>query len=230
KPAAPAPVAAVPADPEPVVEPAEPAVKRVASKRKQAQRRRAREGQVRRWRTAQNWAWEGGHGGGYTVQVGAFSHPSNAERLIASLKGQGFPAYGTGGGRGGTTMVHAGQFHVRSNVVDTRQKANQLANQFRLAGWSPRVVPLSGGQYVLHLGTFGAQEQASSLVADLNAKGLFATVSGRVGARSGVVVTQRSAGGGPNRVWVGRFGSRSEAEAMASRLRSEVGAAIVVRR
>jgi cell division septation protein DedD len=200
-------------------------VKRVSSHR--YGERKAKKQHARKWREAREhrhhtWraASEVSHGGGrgaYSVQVGAFSQPSNAERLISSLKSQGFPAYGTGGG------VHGGQFHVRSNVVDSRQKANQLANQFRLAGWSPRVVPLAGSQYVLHLGTFGTQEQANGLVADLNSKGLFATVSGRVGARAG-------SSGGPNRVWVGSFGNRAEAEAMASKLRSSIGAAIVVRR
>lgn len=212
---------------EPVAVAAKPEPRKAAAKKKPA--RVATKAKKQRWARRQDtWAAATDTGSGrYSVQVGAFSQPANAERLIATLKSQGYPAFGTGTGR--VSYGHTGgQFHVRSNVVDSRQKANQLANQFRLAGWSPRVVPLSGSRYVLHLGTFGTQEQANNLVADLNAKGLFATVTGRVGASR--VAAVPSAGGGPNRVWVGHFGSRAEAEAMASRLRSTVGAAIVVRR
>ena len=187
------------------VEPAKKSTTKAAAKKKT------------RWRKARSRP-RTSSSGPYSVQVGAFSEPANAQRLIASLKSQGYPAYGSGGGGTG------GMFKVRSNVVDSRQKANQLANQFRLAGWNPRIVPLSGSNFVLHLGTFNTQEQANNLVADLNAKGLFATVSGRVGSPGGTSAST------PNRVWVGKYSNRSEAEAMASKLKAAVGAAIVVRK
>ncbi len=242
KPAAPVaqPVAPPAEEPPPVIEqpleqPTVVAAKPEPKKAKVKKAKRERAAIARKRHEGRRHAYqvaEGGTGrGGYSVQVGSFSQPANAERLISTLKSQGYPAFGTGTGRVSYGQT-GGQFQVRSNVVDSRQKATQLANQFRLAGWSPRVLPLSGGQYALHLGTFGTQEQANALVADLNAKGLFATVSGRVGSHAGSrvgSVTVASAGG-PNRVWVGSFNNRAEAEAMASKLRSSVGAAIVVRR
>lgn len=201
-------------EPEDVIKPEPPPIEQVEKPKsvKVAKRWAAKKAQKRKraWRGATN----AGTGGNFSVQVGSFSQPDNAQRLISSLRSQGFEAFGTGQGTGGS-------FTVRSNIVDSRVKANQLASQFRLAGWSPRVQSVDRGQYALWLGTYGTQEQASKLVADLNSKGLFATVSGRAGS---------GGGGGPNRVWVGRYANRAEAEAAASRLKASVGAAIVVRR
>lgn len=190
-------------------------------KQKMRDKRRWQDRQVRRAERRRGSRWTslaaGQRGrGGFSVQVGAFSEPTNAQRLIASLRSQGFQAFGSG------RKLTGGLFHVRSNVVDSRGKVQQLANQFRLAGRSPRVQSISSGRYMLHLGTYSSQEEASRQVGDLNTKGLFATVSGRVG--------MQVPADGPNRVWVGSYSNRAEAEAVASRLRTAVGAAIVVRR
>ncbi len=154
-------------------------------------------------------------GAGWTVQVGAFSEPGNATRLIASLRARGYQAF-SGSGAG----VVGGRFSVFSNTVDTEAKAAQLARQFKAAGRESRVVR-QGRNYAVSLGTFTTQEAASELVSRLNARGLFATVSGHAGTIG------RSHG--PNRVMVGHYASYAEAAAAASRLRSQVGAAIVVR-
>jgi cell division septation protein DedD len=154
--------------------------------------------------------------GSFTVQVGAFSQPENAQNLISALKTKGFDAYGGGEGAGST----GGTFLVASTPTDSQAKAKEMARKFKAAGLKPRVKPDGSGHFVVALGSYGTQEKAAKVVSDLNAKGLFASVSGNVAKPSG--------GTKPNRVWVGHFKSRAAAEAEASRLRSSVGAAMVV--
>lgn len=198
------------------------AAKRVAAAHREhpvvhvaARRRWSRRGHriVRRWHS-----YHPSHrryGGSWAVQVGAFSEPGNATRLIASLKAKGYLAY-----PGGQSVV-AGHFSVYSNTVDTHAKALELAKQFQAAGQHPRVIR-HGGHYVVWLGSFGSQGAAQGLVHRLNAKGLFASVSGHAGTSAHA--------SGPNRVMVGHYSSLAAAEAAASRLRAVVGAGIVVRR
>ena len=75
------------------------------------------------------------------------------------------------------------------------------------------------GGFVLCLGSHATEESAKAAAARLGGKGLYASVVGAAG----------HGGAGPNRVWVGRYNSRVEAEAMASRVRAAVGFGIVRR-
>ncbi|MBI6545433.1 MAG: SPOR domain-containing protein [Cyanobacteria bacterium NC_groundwater_1444_Ag_S-0.65um_54_12] len=151
----------------------------------------------------------------YTIQVGAFGQPDNARKLIAHLRAQGFDAYGNGGGEMGSSFV------VRSNTVDSREKAETLAEQFRQAGQKPDLRAIGPQHYVVTLGTFSSEEEAGKLVSNLNSKGLFATVGSHTGTKTVNI---------PDRVMVGRYASRSEAQATASRLRAMLGTAMVVQR
>ncbi|MEB3204802.1 MAG: SPOR domain-containing protein [Candidatus Sericytochromatia bacterium] len=147
----------------------------------------------------------------YTVQAGAFNVPENAQSVVDRLKAKGLPATRSGAGT-------RGKFSLWSNYVETSAKAKSLVRQFRKAGTRGQVVSREG-RFVVFLGSHPTEERAKAAAAKLSAKGLFASVHGTAAATTA----------GPNRVWVGRFSSRMEAEAMASRVRAAVGFGIVRR-
>lgn len=147
----------------------------------------------------------------YTVQAGAFNVPENAQTVVERLKAKGLPATRSGAGT-------RGKFSLWSNYVETSAKAKSLVRQFRKAGVRGQVVSRDG-RFVVFLGSHPTEERAKAAATKLSAKGLFASVHGTAAATTA----------GPNRVWVGRFSSRMEAEAMASRVRAAVGFGIVRR-
>lgn len=152
-----------------------------------------------------------GDRGIYTVQAGAFNVPENAQAVVQRLKSKGLPATRTGSGT-------RGKWSLWSNYVDTSAKAKALVRQFRKAGIRGQVVSRDG-RFVVFLGSHPTEERAKAAAGRLSAKGLYASVHG----------TPATTTAGPNRVWVGRFSSRMEAEAMASRVRAAVGFGIVRR-
>ncbi|MEB3299572.1 MAG: SPOR domain-containing protein [Candidatus Sericytochromatia bacterium] len=149
--------------------------------------------------------------GWFTVQAGAFNVPENAQSVVERLKAKGLPASRTGSGTGG-------KWSLWSNYVDSPAKAKTLIRQFRKAGVRGQLVTRQG-RYVVFLGSHATEEKAKGIAAKLSGKGLYASVHGQ----------PAQASAGPNRVWVGRFSSRVEAEAMASRVRAAVGFGIVRR-
>ncbi|MEB3238453.1 MAG: SPOR domain-containing protein [Candidatus Sericytochromatia bacterium] len=152
-----------------------------------------------------------GDRGVYTVQAGAFNVPENAQAVVQRLKSKGLPATRTGTGT-------RGKWSLWSNYVDTSAKAKALVRQFRKAGVRGQVVSRDG-RFVVFLGSHPTEERAKAAAGRLSTKGLYASVHG----------IPATATAGPNRVWVGRFSSRMEAEAMASRVRAAVGFGIVRR-
>jgi len=147
----------------------------------------------------------------YTVQAGAFNVPENAQTVVERLKAKGLPATRSGAGT-------RGKFSLWSNYVETSAKAKSLVRQFRKEGVRGQAVSRDG-RFVVFLGSHPTEERAKAAAMKLSAKGLFASVHGTAAATTA----------GPNRVWVGRFSSRMEAEAMASRVRAAVGFGIVRR-
>lgn len=152
-------------------------------------------------------------GGGFAVQVGSFQDRSNAENLVASLKSRGYPAWITGSGG------YAAAYSVRSTLVDSQSKAEQLKQQFAAAGHPGAVVSAAKGRYYLQLGIFSSRANAQALADEISAKGLFSSVA--------TGKTQRS---GTSRVLVGSFPSPAAAEEMVQQLRGENVPAIVIRK
>ncbi|MGE5707159.1 MAG: SPOR domain-containing protein, partial [Bacteroidota bacterium] len=150
--------------------------------------------------------------GSFTVQVGAFSQLSNAENLVSSLKGAGFPARlsSSGGASGG--------FTVHSTVVDNRAKSKQMLNAFNNAGHPSMLLAAGRGKYMLQLGKFSSRDRASALVSELNQKGLYASISSS--ARSAGTVSK---------VFVGKYSSLEAAQKAAAGLRAKNVPAVVVR-
>lgn len=150
----------------------------------------------------------------YAVQVGSFADPTNAQNLLAALKAKGYSeAYLDGNG------TITGAYAVRSTVVDSSAKANELRDQFAAAGHPGSVVKVGNNQYAIQLGIYTSRSSADNLAAELNAQGMFVSVASGASKRIGAT-----------RVRVGNLDSLSAANQLASKLRSEGIPAIPVRR
>ncbi len=150
----------------------------------------------------------------YAVQVGSFADASNANNLLAALKAKGYSeAYLDNGG------AITGAYAVRSTVVDSSAKANELKSQFAAAGHPGSVVSVGKGKYAIQLGIYSSRGSAQNLASELNDQGLFVSVASGATKRVGAT-----------RVRVGNFDSLAGATQLATQLRSEGVPAIAVKR
>lgn len=150
----------------------------------------------------------------YAVQVGSFADAGNANSLVAALKAKGYSdAYIDGGG-----SISAA-FTVRSTLVDSTAKANELSNQFAAAGHPATVVNLGKGKYAVQLGIYASRASADNLASELNSQGLFVSVASGQTKRVGAT-----------RVRVGSYPSLAAANQVAAKLRAEGVPAIPVKR
>lgn len=150
----------------------------------------------------------------YAVQVGSFAEPGNANNLLSALKAKGYSeAYLDNG----STVT--GAYAVRSTVVDSTAKANELRSQFSAAGHPGSVVSVGKGKYAIQLGIYTSRESAQNLASELNDQGMFVSVAS--GATKRV---------GSTRVRVGNFDSLNAANQFAAKLRAEGVPAIPVKR
>lgn len=150
----------------------------------------------------------------YAVQVGSFADPGNANNLLAALKAKGYSdAYLDG--NGSVTAAYA----VRSTVVDSQAKANELSSQFAAAGHPGSVVKIGTNKYAVQLGIYTSRASADNLASELNSQGLFVSVSSGATKRIGAT-----------RVRVGNFDSLAAANQMAAKLRADGIPAIAVKR
>lgn len=151
--------------------------------------------------------------GAYAIQCGAFASTANADNLSRILNAKGFAAWVANG-----TGASAGAFSVRSTVVNSQGKANELTSKFASAGHPGTIVPAGRGRSVLQLGVFSSRERADALAAELKSKGLYVSVAGGKAKMKT-----------PNRVLVGKFGSMAQAQATAAKIRQQGVPAIAVR-
>lgn len=81
-----------------------------------------------------------GTGKGFSVQVGAFAESASAERIADDLRGKGFPVYVSpkAGSRDG-------RWRVRVGPLETRGKADEIAQQLKTREGLPTWVLSEGG-------------------------------------------------------------------------------------
>ncbi|MNX18726.1 Sporulation related domain protein [compost metagenome] len=150
----------------------------------------------------------------YAVQVGSFADAGNANNMLSALKAKGYSeAYLDNGG------TVTGAYAVRSTVVDSAAKANELKNQFSAAGHPGSVVSVGKGKYAIQLGIYSSQGSAQNLASELNDQGLFVSVASGETKRVGAT-----------RVRVGNFESLAAANQYAAKLRADGVPAIPVKR
>lgn len=200
------PVAAkVPATPKPAVKKADPVAKKVAEKPA------AKPATQQASRPAKAAALQGQR---YAVQVGSFTEAANANNLLTALKAKGYSdAYLDNGG----SVV--GAYAVRSTVVNSTGKANELKTQFAAAGHPGSVVNLGSGKYALQLGIYSSRGSADNLARELNAQGMFVSVASGATKRVGAT-----------RVRVGNYPNLAAANQTAAKLRADGVPAISVKR
>ena len=151
--------------------------------------------------------------GGFGVQCGAFENLSNAQNLSKVLDAKGFRSWVSNG-----SSTSAGAFAIRSTVVNSMAKANALKVKFAQAGHPGSIVPAGPGRYMLQLGVFSSWNGAKALANEVKSKGLFVSVAG---GRAKLRTT--------NRVYVGKFGSLTQAQQEAAKIRQHGIPAIPVR-
>jgi len=151
--------------------------------------------------------------GAYTVQCGAFASAENANNLVQALGAKGFQAWVSNGGN-----QSSGAYSIRTTVVNSMAKAEQLKAKFASAGHPGAVVPAGHGRYVLQLGIFSQRVRAEALAGEMRSKGLFVSVSGGK-------AKLRTA----SKVLVGKYGSWGQAQAAAAQVRKQGVPAIVVK-
>lgn len=151
--------------------------------------------------------------GSYAIQCGAFASVVNANNLSTLLNSKGFQAW-VANGSGASSAV----FSIRSTVVDSKAKADELKAKFAGAGHPGSIVPAGRGRYMLQLGIFGSRASADSLAGELKAKGLFVSVAGGKAKMSST-----------NRVFVGKFGSMGQAQQTAAKIRQQGVPAIAIK-
>ena len=150
----------------------------------------------------------------YAVQVGSFADAGNANSLLSALKAKGYSeAYLDNGG------TVTGAYAVRSTVVDSAAKANDLRNQFSAAGHPGSVVSVGKGKYAIQLGIYSSRSSADNLASELNEQGMFVSVASGATKRVGAT-----------RVRVGNFESLAAANQFAAKLRADGVPAIPVKR
>lgn len=154
-----------------------------------------------------------GGSGHYSIQCGAFASQANASNLARVLGSKGFQAWLSNG-----SGTPTGAYSVRSTVVNSKAKANQLRAKFASAGHPGAIVPAGRGRYVLQLGIFSSRASAQALATELKGKGMFVSVGGGK-ARIKTL----------NRVYVGRYATMAQAQAFASKIRHQGVPANVVR-
>lgn len=161
-------------------------------------------------------------GGHFTLQVGAFAQLSNAESLVKALNAKGIPARMSGGGQG-TTVSTTGTYSVRSTVVNSRAKADQLVNSFSKSGHPSMLVAQGNGKYSVQLGVFSSRNRAQALATELKQKGMFVSINAKT-------VTQRhSSGGGLCKVYAGEYSTLEAAQKAMSQLRAQNIPAVVAK-
>lgn len=150
--------------------------------------------------------------GAFSVQCGAFASPTNADNLVRALGAKGFQAWVSNGAN-----QSSGAYSIRTTVVNSAAKAEELKAKFASAGHPGAVVPAGRGRYVLQLGIFSQRARAEALAGEMRSKGLFVSVSGGK-------AKLRTA----NKVYVGKFASQAQAAAAAAKVRQQGVPAIVV--
>lgn len=151
--------------------------------------------------------------GTYAVQCGAFASADNANNLVQALGAKGFQAWISNGGN-----QSSGAYSIRTTVVNSQAKAEQLKAKFASAGHPGAIVPAGRGRYVLQLGIFSQRNRADALAGEMRSKGLFVSVSGGT-------AKLRTA----SKVLVGKFANPGQAQATAAQVRRQGVPAIVVR-
>lgn len=151
--------------------------------------------------------------GSFSIQCGAFASAANADNLSRVLNSKGFKAWVANG-----TGTSSAAYSVRSTVVNSQAKANELTSKFASAGHPGAIVAVGQGRSVLQLGVFSSRQRAEALAAELKSKGLFVSVAGGK-ARMKT----------PNRVFVGKFASMAQAQATAAQIRQQGVPAIAVK-
>jgi DedD protein len=73
---------------------------------------------------------------GWTVQLGSFAGPANAERLVRELKAKGYAAFSTESASGGRKL-----YRVRVGPAGDRASAEALAAKLRAAGHPGSLTP-----------------------------------------------------------------------------------------
>ena len=150
----------------------------------------------------------------YAVQVGSFADAGNANNLLTALKAKGYSeAYLDGNGS------VTGAYAVRSTVVDSQAKANELKSQFSAAGHPGSVVKVGTNKFAIQLGIYSSRGSAENLASELNSQGMFVSVASGATKRVGAT-----------RVRVGNFESLAAANQVAAKLRAEGVPAIPVKR
>lgn len=158
--------------------------------------------------------------GHFTLQVGAFSQLANAETLVKTLNAKGIPARMSGGGGGGT--VSSTGYLVRSTVVDSKAKANQLVSTFAKSGHPSMLVAAGNGKYSVQLGAFSTRERAQALTTELKQKGMFVSITPST-------TTRQRRGGGLTKVFAGDYPTLEAAQAAMRQLRAQNIPAVVAR-
>lgn len=161
-------------------------------------------------------------GGHFTLQVGAFAQLSNAESLVKTLNAKGIPARMSGGGQG-TTVSTTGTYAVRSTVVNSRAKADQLVNSFSKSGHPSILVAQGSGKYSVQLGVFSSRDRAQALATELKQKGMFVSINAKT------VTHRQSNGGGLCKVFAGDYSTMEAAQKAMAQLRAQNIPAVVAR-
>jgi DedD protein len=74
-------------------------------------------------------------GGGWVVQVGTFGQKANADRLVATIRKNGFDAFISATDRGGKPL-----YRVRVGPAGTREAASEIAARLAQSGQTGQVV------------------------------------------------------------------------------------------
>jgi DedD protein len=74
-------------------------------------------------------------GGGWVVQVGTFGQKANADRLVATIRRNGFDAFISATDRGGKPL-----YRVRVGPAGTREAASEIAARLAQSGQTGQVV------------------------------------------------------------------------------------------